>query len=242
VISHDSAYGTIKPLASRSRSGASAHAAVRTAIRQIAARFRSRLLVRVDGADASDELITHLLSLSAAAWNAAVDHDGAVQEDKHVTETTHLFSLTALERATGWRYFHHRDEHPAAGGIPACPAATTPSSSTCSTASTPSSRTGEDEQGDVPAEPAIEGLGGELRLGAGREHRRRPVRLVPAARLVRLRQPQGRRAGRAASGWHLPVRLARHARARVLKISRTWPWEDAFLACWQRLRALPEPA
>ena len=32
----------------------------------------------------------------------------------------------------------------------------------------------------------------------------------------------------------LPARLVRHARARVLKISRTWPWitwKEAFLAC-----------
>jgi hypothetical protein len=40
----------------------------------------------------------------------------------------------------------------------------------------------------------------------------------------------------------LPARLVRHARARVLKISRTWPWNQAFLACWQRLCALPAPA
>ena len=40
----------------------------------------------------------------------------------------------------------------------------------------------------------------------------------------------------------LPARLVRHARARVLKISRTWPWKDAFLACWHRLCALPAPA
>ena len=40
----------------------------------------------------------------------------------------------------------------------------------------------------------------------------------------------------------LPARLVRHARARVLKISRTWPWKEAFLACWQRLSALPAPA
>jgi hypothetical protein len=40
------------------------HAAVLTAaLRQIPARMRSRLLVRVDGAGASHELITHLLSL-----------------------------------------------------------------------------------------------------------------------------------------------------------------------------------
>ena len=40
----------------------------------------------------------------------------------------------------------------------------------------------------------------------------------------------------------LPARLVRHARARVLKISRTWPWTEAFLACWQRLCFLPAPA
>ena len=40
----------------------------------------------------------------------------------------------------------------------------------------------------------------------------------------------------------LPARLVRHARARVLKISRTWPWKDAFLTCWRRLSALPAPA
>ena len=169
------------------------HLAVLTAaIRQIPARMRSRLLVRVDGAGASHELIDHLLSLSsrcrtvlftcgwaitaadeqaigllpATGWQAAVDQDGAVQHDKHVAEITHLLSraaawpaglrwivrrtrpsrrqarnLTAFERATGWRYSIICTNIPAAPGYPACPAATTPSSSTCCTASTPSSRT-----------------------------------------------------------------------------------------------------
>jgi hypothetical protein len=38
--------------------------------------------------------------------------------------------------------------------------------------------------------------------------------------------------------WHIP---ARPARQRLLKISPDWPWKDAFLACWQRLCALPAP-
>ena len=42
--------------------------------------------------------------------------------------------------------------------------------------------------------------------------------------------------------WHLPARLARHARQRVLAISTDWPWKEAFLACWQRLCALPAPS
>ncbi len=42
--------------------------------------------------------------------------------------------------------------------------------------------------------------------------------------------------------WHIPARLARHARQRTLAISPDWPWKEAFLACWQRLCALPAPA
>ena len=41
--------------------------------------------------------------------------------------------------------------------------------------------------------------------------------------------------------WHLPATLARHARQRALAISADWPWAEAFLTCWQRLRALPAP-
>src|SRR5947208_14821290 len=95
------------------------HLAVLTAaIRQIPARMRSRPLVRVDGAGASHELSSHLLSLSsrrrtvlftcgwaitaadeqaigllpATAWQTAVDQDGAVQPDKHVAANTHMTS------------------------------------------------------------------------------------------------------------------------------------------------------
>jgi hypothetical protein len=42
--------------------------------------------------------------------------------------------------------------------------------------------------------------------------------------------------------WHIPARLARHARQRILKISPHWPWKEAFLTCWQRLCALPAPS
>ena len=51
------------------------------ALRQVPARFRRRLLVRVDGAGASHDLISHLLSLSSRAQDRAVhlrvdDHRG----------------------------------------------------------------------------------------------------------------------------------------------------------------------
>ena len=42
------------------------------AIRQVPARFRRKILIRVDGAGASHELIKHLLSLSSAAADRAV--------------------------------------------------------------------------------------------------------------------------------------------------------------------------
>ena len=32
--------------------------------------------------------------------------------------------------------------------------------------------------------------------------------------------------------WHIPARLARHARLRTLGISPDWPWKEAFLTCW----------
>ncbi|MFV2198611.1 hypothetical protein [Nocardiopsis sp. LOL_012] len=42
--------------------------------------------------------------------------------------------------------------------------------------------------------------------------------------------------------YHLPARLARHARRRFLRLESTWPWAQAFTTCWQRLTALPAPA
>ncbi|MFJ2022019.1 IS1380 family transposase [Streptomyces nodosus] len=39
--------------------------------------------------------------------------------------------------------------------------------------------------------------------------------------------------------YHLPARLARHARRRFLRIERTWPWASAFTTSWKRLTRLP---
>ena len=41
--------------------------------------------------------------------------------------------------------------------------------------------------------------------------------------------------------YHLPARLARHARRRFLRLERTWPWAQAFTTCWRRLTELPAP-
>jgi hypothetical protein len=147
-------------------------AVLTAALCQIPSRMRSRLLMRVDGAGASHELIAHLLALCtrcrtmlftcgwaiteadeqairllpAAAWQAAVDQNAVVQEDKYVAEITQLMSraagwpdglrwivrrtkpsrrqaknLTAFEKATGWRYSIIVTNIPAVGGIGGVP-------------------------------------------------------------------------------------------------------------------------
>ena len=272
------------------------HAAVLTAaIRQIPSRMRSRLLVRVDGAGASHELITHLLSLAsrrrtvlftcgwaiteaderaiamlpAAAWQAAVDQDGTVQEDKHVAEITRLLSraagwpaglrwivrrtkpsrrqaknLTALERATGWRYSIIVTNIPAAGGVPGVPGSHHAQftgvlhrehavvEDRVRTAKAMGLR-------NLPSKTWTVNCGWMLAANIAAD-------LAAWCRLLGLydcddlkdAEPDTLRYRL----WALPARLVRHARQRVLKLSRTWPWKDAFLTCWQRLCALPEPA
>ncbi len=271
------------------------HLSVLTAaIRQIPARMRSRLLVRVDGAGASHELIGHLLSLSsryrtvlftcgwaiteadeqairllsAAAWQAAVDQDGTVQEDKHVAEITCLLSraagwpaglrwivrrtkpsrrqmknLTAFEKATGWRYSIIVTNIPAAGGIGGVPGSHHAQfidvlhrehavvEDQVRTAKALGLR-------NLPSKAWIVNCGWVLAANIAAD-------LSAWCRLLGLydcddlkdAEPDTLRYRL----WALPARLARHARQRVLKLSRTWPWKEAFLACWQRLCALPEP-
>ena len=93
------------------------------AIGQVPARFPRKILVRVDGAGASHELIKHLLSLSSArrivlftcgwmitaadeeairqvpadAWKPGTGQDGQAEDDKDVAEITELMS-----RAGNW--------------------------------------------------------------------------------------------------------------------------------------------
>ncbi len=272
------------------------HAAVLTAaIRQIPSRMRSRLLVRVDGAGASHELITHLLSLTsrrrtvlftcgwmiteadeqalrllpAAAWQPAVDQDGTVQEDKHVAEITHLMSraagwpaglrwivrrtkpsrrqmknLTAFERATGWRYSIIVTNITATGGIGGVPGS---HHAQFTGVLHRSHATVEDRVRtnkamglrNLPSKTWTVNCGWVLAANIAAD-------LSAWCRLLGLydcddlkdAEPDTLRYRL----WALPARLVRHARTRLLKISRTWPWKEAFLACWQRLCALPAPA
>jgi hypothetical protein len=192
------------------------------ALAQIPARWRSRLLIRVDGAGATHELVRHLLSLPtrrrtvlftcgwmiteadeqamamlpAGAWHAAVDQDGHLQKKCHVAEITHLTSraegwpgglrwvvrrtkpsrrqmpnLTAFEKKTGWRYSIIVTSIPDTGikGVPGSHHAQFIDVLHREHAVV---EKGAHEQGHGATQPAVQDLGGQPRLGAGREHRR----------------------------------------------------------------------
>jgi len=265
------------------------------AIRQVPARFRRKILVRVDGAGASHELIKHLLSLSsprrmvlftcgwmitqadedairqvpAAAWKPGVAQDGSAEDDKHAAEITHLMSragnwpdglrwivrrvkpsrrqmrnLTAYEKNTGWRYSIICTNIPDSG-IGGVPGSHHPQyidvvhrEHACV------------ETGGVRTAKAM-GLRGlpskswqvncgwviAANIAADLAAWTRLLGLCDDADL-READPDTLRY----RIWHIPARLAHHARQRFLKISPDWPWKDAFLTCWQRLCALPAPS
>jgi hypothetical protein len=86
------------------------------ALKQVPAAFRKKILVRIDGAGASHDLVKYLLTLSTArktllftcgwmitasdeaaiaavpedAWQPGITQDGSLEEDKDVAEITHL--------------------------------------------------------------------------------------------------------------------------------------------------------
>ncbi len=66
-----------------------------------------------------------------------------------------------------------------------------------------------------------------------------PTRSPPGPASSAATATPRRRPGHPPRVWHLPARLARHARQRTLSISADWPWAQAFLNCWHRLCALP---
>jgi hypothetical protein len=205
--------------------------------------------------------------LPADAWKTAVDQDGVGPQDKHAAEITHLLSraagwpaglrwtvrrtrpsrrqaknLTAFERATGWRYFIIVTNIPGTG-ITDVPGTHHPQftgvlhrehavvedqvrTNKAMGLRTLPSKTWQVNCGWVLAANIAAGLAAWCRL-PGLYDCGELKDAEPDTLRYRL--------------FSLPARLARHARARVLKISRTWPWQDAFLACWQRLCAPPEP-
>jgi hypothetical protein len=265
------------------------------ALRQVPARFRGKILVRVDGAGASHELIKHLLGMSSPrrkvlftcgwmitdadeaaimrvpelAWQPGTGQDGSVEEDKDVTEITDLMTragkwpgglrwiarrvkpsrrqmrnLTAYEKKTGWRYSITCTNIPDSGigGVPGShhPQYIDVAHREHAVVETGGVRTAK-AMGlrNLPSKSWQVNTGWVIAANIAAD-------LTAWTRLLGLRDdPDLREADPDTLRyriWHIPARLARHARERVLKISPDWPWKDAFLTCWQRLCALPAPA
>src|SRR6516162_4700851 len=248
------------------------------AIRQVPARFRAKILVRIDGAGASHDLIKHLLSMSsprrillftcgwmitaadedairkvpADAWKPGTGQDGTAEGDKDVAEITglmsragnwpdglrwiarrvkpsrrHLRNLTDYEKKTGWKYSIICTNIPDAGigGVPgshhpqyidtvhrehaAVETAGVRTAKAMGLRNLPS-RTWQVNCGWLIAANIAADLAAWTRLLG---HCDDPDLRDADPGTLRYRI------------WHLPARLACHARQRVLKISPSWPWK-----------------
>jgi hypothetical protein len=265
------------------------------ALRQVPAMFRRKIIVRIDGAGASHDLVRHLLGLSsprrtllftcgwmitaadeaalaavpAGAWKPGVRQDGSTEEDKDVTEITHLLTragnwpdglrwiarrvkpsrrhlknLTDYEKKTGWKYSVTCTNIPDSG-IPGVPGSHHPQyidvlhrdHATVETAGVETAKA----MGlrNLPSKTWQVNKGWVLAANIAAD-------LTAWARLLGFHDQPGLRDAEPDTLryriWHLPARLVRHARRRILKISPEWPWKDAFLTCWQRLCDLPAPS
>ncbi len=265
------------------------------AVRQVPARSRRKILVRIDGAGASHELVKHLLAMSsprrivlftcgwmitpadedaiklvpAGAWKPGIAQDGTIEEDKDVAEITHLMSragnwpdglrwivrrvkpsrrqagnLTAYEKKTGWRYSIICTNIPGTG-IKDVPGSHHPqyidvAHREHAVVETDGVRTAK-AMGlrNLPSKTWQVNAGWVIAANIAAD-------LTAWARLLGFHDCEDLREANPDTlryrVWHIPARLACHARQRILKISPDWPWKEAFLTCWHRLCALPAPA
>jgi hypothetical protein len=207
-------------------------------------------------------------AVPAGAWKPGARQDGTVEEDKDVAEITHLMSraenwpeglrfiarrvrpsrrhkknMTAYEKETGWKYSITCTNVPDTG-IPGVPGSHHPQFIDVlhrdhATVETDGVRTAKAMcLRNLPSKAWQVNKGWVLaaNLAAG---------LTAWARLLGLYDQEELKDAEPDTLryriWHLPARLARHARKRTLKISPDWPWKEAFLTCWQRFCALTAP-
>ena len=265
------------------------------ALKQVPARFRRKVLVRVDGAGASHKLIEYLLSLSSprktllftcgwtileadeqaiadlteTAWQPGLLQDGGLEDDKDCAEVTHLMAragnwpdglrfiarrvkpsrrhkknMTAFERKTGWKYSITCTNIGRTGmdGVPGSqhPQFIDVLQRDHATVETDGVRTAK-AMGlrNLPSKSWQVNRGWALAANIAAD-------LAAWNRLLGFHDQEELRDAEPDTlryrVWHLPARLVRHARKRILKISPDWPWNQAFLTCWQRLCAIPAPS
>jgi hypothetical protein len=216
---------------------------------------------------ASDEQA--IAAVPEAAWGPGVRQDGSVEDDKDTAEITHLMSragiwpeglrfiarrvkpsrrhrrnLTACERKTGWKYSITCTNigHTGIAGVPGSqhPQFIDVLHRDHATVETDGVRAAK-AMGlrNLPSKDWQVNKGWVLAANLAAD-------LTAWARLLGLHDQPGLRDAEPDTLryriWHLPARLVRHARRRILKISPDWPWAGAFLTCWQRLCGLTAPA
>ncbi|WP_269461124.1 transposase [Actinoplanes derwentensis] len=259
------------------------------AIDQLPVAYRRKILIRIDGAGATHELLEHIEAMNrawrsvkftvgwtitdadeaaidrlpAGAWGDSLNQDGTATSDAHVAELTglnqrlhawsgrlrltvrrtkpsarHAKKLTDLEKRTGWRYQIVATNIARIAGVP-----------------------GSHQPQWIDAlHRAHAGVEDQVRAGKAMGLRNLPSKawtvnrgwvlacniaadLTAWTRLLGLHdRPDLAHAEPDTLRYrllHLPAKLATHARRRVLSISSTWPWADAFTLCWQRLTQLP---
>lgn len=259
------------------------------ALTQIPGSSRAKILVRIDGAGATHELLDHLeglgttrrtvrytvgwsittadeeaiAALPEAAWHAALHQDATTDGEYQVPELSglstrpgwpqglrlivrrvrpsgrHAKNLTALEKRTGWKYSITATNINRMWGIGGSHQpqwldalhrhhAVVEDRVRCDKAmglSNLPSQSWTVNRSWVLAANIAHDLDAWLRLLTLHDDEELVV-AEPMTMRYRL--------------YHLPAKLTRHARYRVLAIERTWPWAQAFTTCWRRLGALPE--
>jgi hypothetical protein len=267
---------------------------LKDALAQIPAGWGRRLLIRIDGAGATHDLVRHLLTLTtrrrtvlftcgwmitpadeaaiamlpASAWKPGIAQDGTVQEQCHVAEITHLTSragdwppglrwivrrtkpsrrqmknLTAYEKKTGWRYSVIVTNIPDTGiaGVPGSHHPQFIDVLHRQHAVVEDQVRVNKAMGlrNLPSKTWLVNCGWVLAANIAAD-------LHAWCKLLGLYDQDDLKEAEPDTLryrlWHLPAKLVRHARKRVLKISATWPWKEAFTTCWQRLSALPAPS
>lgn len=261
---------------------------LKEALAQIPNSCQAKILIRVDGAGATHDLLVHLEGLNTArrtvrylvgwtitaldeqaiallpatAWTDSLDQDGGIQHGYHVAELTglnrrqgwpqgmrllvrrvrpsarHRRNLTAFEVKTGWKYSIIATNIGRMWGIAG-------------------SHHPQWLDALARAHAVVED---RVRVGKAMGLRNLPSQdwtvnqaWVLAAnlghdldcwvRLLALHDQDGMERAEPDTMryrlYHLPARLATHARRRYLRIERTWPWAQTFILAWQRLTDLP---
>jgi hypothetical protein len=215
--------------------------------------------------DAGEDAIA---ALPEDAWIPGLLQDGGLEEDKDVAEITHLMSragtwpeglrfiarrvkpsrrhkknMTAFEKKTGWKYSITCTNIPytGMGGVPGSqhPQFIDTAHRDHATVETDGVRTAK-AMGlrNLPSKTWRVNRGWVLAANIAAD-------LTAWARLLGLHDQEELRDATPDTLryrlWHVPARLVRHARKRILKISPDWPWKEAFITCWNRLCAIPAP-